>query len=154
MTLVEYEGRGHEHFSDEIQRVFDWMGRKKRDFFPHDFSAVTMRSWDNYFWCLELQQMPPNCLVDPAAWPPARGTHPLHVEVKVNARNGVNVEVHGAKVAVWLTPEWVDFNLPVTVTVGGNRLGTRHVVKPSVSVMLEDARTRADRQHPFWAKVE
>ena len=34
MTLVEYQGRGHENFSDEVQRLFDWMGRKKRDFLP------------------------------------------------------------------------------------------------------------------------
>ena len=27
-------------------------------------------------------------------------------------------------------------------------------VKPTMSVLLEDARTRAERQHPFWAKVE
>jgi hypothetical protein len=62
--------------------------------------------------------------------------------------------LHGAKLAVWLSPEWVNFDLPVTVTVGGTRLGTKHIIKPSVLDMLEDARTRADRQHPFWAKVE
>jgi len=27
-------------------------------------------------------------------------------------------------------------------------------IKPTMSVLLEDARTRAERQHPFWAKVE
>src|SRR5206468_1773745 len=32
-TVVEYEGRGHEHFSDEIIRLFDWMGRYRRNFF-------------------------------------------------------------------------------------------------------------------------
>ncbi len=153
MTLVEYKGRGHENFSDEVQRVFDWMGRKKRDFFPRDFSTVTMRSWDNFFWCLELQDLPPKCIVDPAAWPPPRGTVPLKVEMKVNATNGINIQLHGAKLTVWLSPDWVNFNQPVTITVGGTRIGTRHI-KPNVAVMLEDARTRADRQHPFWAKVE
>lgn len=32
-TYVEYLGRGHEHFSDDIHRIFDWMGRKTRSFF-------------------------------------------------------------------------------------------------------------------------
>lgn len=154
MTLVEYEGRGHEHFSDEIQRIFDWMGRKKRDFYPREFKAVSERAWDNFFWCLELQEMPANCIVDPASWPPPRNVHPLNLEVKVNANNGINISVHTPKLAVWLSPEYVNFDVPVTITVGGTRLGTRHVVKPSVSTMLEDARTRADRMHPFWAKVE
>ena len=31
---------------------------------------------------------------------------------------------------------------------------TRTDIKPSASVLLEDVRTRADRQHPFWAKFE
>ncbi len=154
VTLVEYEGRGHEHFSDEVQRVFDWMGRKKRDFFPRKFDAVTLRTWDNFFWCLELQDIPPKCIVDPAAWPPPRGTLPLRVEAKVNKTNGINIQLHGAKLTVWLSPEWVNLDQPVTITVGGARLGTRRIIKPSVAVMLEDARTRADRQHPFWAKVE
>jgi predicted esterase len=154
MTLVEYEGRGHEHFSDEIQRLFDWMGRKKRDFAPHEFHTVTLRPWDNFFWCLELADMPPRCMVDPISWPPPRGTTPYHVDVKVSANNGINITSHGARLTVWLSPEWVKFDIPVTVTVSGNRMGTRHVIKPSVETMLEDARTRADRQHPFWAKIE
>ncbi len=57
-TVVEFEGRGHEHFYDEIQRIFDWMGRKKRDFFPKKFSVSAMRDWDNYFWWLELGELP------------------------------------------------------------------------------------------------
>jgi hypothetical protein len=28
------------------------------------------------------------------------------------------------------------------------------LIEPDVAVLLEDARTRADRLHPFWAKVE
>jgi hypothetical protein len=27
-------------------------------------------------------------------------------------------------------------------------------VRPDLNVLLEDARSRADRQHPFWAKLE
>ena len=43
VTVVEYLGRGHEHFYDEILRLFDWMGRLQRDFFPREFTASTMR---------------------------------------------------------------------------------------------------------------
>ena len=31
-TVVEFRGRGHDDFSDEILRLFDWMGRFRRDF--------------------------------------------------------------------------------------------------------------------------
>ncbi len=30
LTLVQYLGRGHENFSDETIRLFDWMGKKNR----------------------------------------------------------------------------------------------------------------------------
>ena len=28
LTYVEYRGRGHEHFSDELINIFDWTTRK------------------------------------------------------------------------------------------------------------------------------
>ena len=31
VTVVEYLGRGYEPFGDEIQRLFDWMGRRRRN---------------------------------------------------------------------------------------------------------------------------
>jgi len=48
-TVVEFEGRGHEHFSDEILHLFDWMGRKQRNFFPKQIDVVSNRPSDNYF---------------------------------------------------------------------------------------------------------
>jgi pimeloyl-ACP methyl ester carboxylesterase len=157
MTLVEYQGRGHEHFSDEILRIFDWMGRKKRDFFPKEFHAVTMRTWDNFFWCVELSDMPAGQMVDPATWPPPRNTLPMNLTVRQVAApaNGVNVEMHSAKLTVWLSPEYVNFTLPIEVKINGTRVATaKGMIKPSIPLMLEDVRTRGDRQHPFWAKVE
>ena len=43
VTVAEYLGRGNEYFPDEIQRMFDWMGRMHRNFFPKEFSVATMR---------------------------------------------------------------------------------------------------------------
>ena len=44
-TVVEFRGRGHEHFSDEIQRLFDWMGQTA-ELFParfHHADAAAVR---------------------------------------------------------------------------------------------------------------
>lgn len=154
VTYVEYQGRGHEHFSDEILRILDWMGRKHRNFFPKQFKAVTMRTWDNYFWCVELNNMPAAQMVNPAVWPPPRATLPFNVEFRENG-NVINIPVRNAKVTLWLSPEMVDFNRSIEVTIGGSRVATpRGMIKPSVAVILEDVRLRGDRQHPFWAKVE
>ena len=140
-TMVDYLGRGHESFSDEVLRIFDWMGRKKRDFFPKEFSIYTQRAWDSFFWWVELHDFNP----------PAN--RPVSVDANITGNNGVNVKT-GGKITVWLSPEIVDFNRPIVVTQGSTRLAPSNTIHPDPLVLLEDARTRADRKHPFWAKVE
>jgi hypothetical protein len=45
----------------------------------------------------------------------------------------------------------VDFQQRVYVTINGKEVGQQ--VEISLDALLEDVRTRGDRQHPFWAKV-
>ncbi len=86
VTVVEFLGRGNEPFADEIQRLYEWMERLHRNFFPKEFKAVTMRPGDNYFWWLELRQLPAKAMVDPADWPPPRGTRPVETTGKIVRR--------------------------------------------------------------------
>ena len=154
-TVVEYQGRGHEHFYDEIQRLFDWMNHCKRDFFPREFSTSTMRPWDNFFWWVELEGLPERSMVDPAEWTSRRGRPPVEVTAKLTQTNGVNVRTGTARVRVWVSPEMLDFENRVTIVVNGRRMNSRDpFVKPNLETLLEDVRTRSDRQHPFWAKFE
>ena len=153
VTYVEYRGRGHEPFGEEQPRLFDWMGRKRRDFFPASIDSVSMRPWDGFFWWVEFAGAPPKTVVLPSQWPPGQGTRPLAIEAKRNATNGLVVRCGAERVRVWLSPELVDLERPVTVTVDGKRI-SRDEVTPDVAVMLEDLRTRGDRQHPFWAVLE
>jgi predicted esterase len=154
-TVVEYQGRGHEHFYEEILRIFDWMGRFRRDFFPREFSCSTMRRWDNYFWWVELEGLPPGAMVEPADWPPPRGTRPAQVKAKITDTNGLNVTAGAARVTVWLSPQMLDFQRRLSVVVNSRRAhGPDRFVEPNLETLLEDALTRGDRQHPFWAKVE
>jgi predicted esterase len=139
-TVVEFEGRGHENFSDEILRLFDWMGRKQCNFFPHQFTAVTNRAFDNCFWWLQLRNL-------------QTSDKTIQVESNLTANNGVSVHTSG-KLTVWLSPEMVDFSRPIIITQSGTRLASPNNIRPDVTVLLEDLRTRGDRQHPFWAKIE
>jgi predicted esterase len=138
VTVVEYRGRGHEHFSDEILRIFDWMERKRRNFFPKEFATSTKRPWDNYFWWVELDGLPAQ----------ARA---FQIKGSVG-NNTVNIRAPGVT-SVWLSPEMVDFTRPVKVLVNGRPLSPTPV-QPDLRVLLEDVRTRGGRQHPFWAKAE
>jgi len=151
-TVVEYRGRGYEAFSDEIQRLFDWMGRRKRTV-PKEFECVTMRPWDNFFWWLEVNDLPDKSLVAPVNWPPSRGVRPTVLRSKLAVGNKIMAQTQAGETTVWLSPDFVNFDEPLTVELNGRRISPDRFVEPSLAVLLEDARTRADRQHPFWAKV-
>ena len=153
VTYVEYRGRGHEHFSDETLRIFDWMARRKRGFFPRTIDVLTMRPWDRFFWWLEMEGAPPRTMALPEQWPLPPGTRPFGMEGKVNAGNAISVHCGAERVRVWLSPELVDFRQPLTVTADG-RVLHKGPITADERLLLEDLRLRADRQHPFWAMVE
>jgi len=153
-TLAEFQGRGHEHFSDEILRLFDWMGRLKRDFARKSFSGFTMRPWDNFFWWIEIDDPPPKTLVDPLDWPAPSGTRAMETTALVNANNGIHVKTGADRVTVWLSPEVVDFKRKITIQINARTVRPSSDIEPSLAVLLEDVRTRVARLHPFWAMVE
>ena len=108
-TVVEYLGRGHDDFYDEILRIFDWMGRLPPQLLPARVHLRNDAPWDNSFWWIEVQGLPPRAMVDPADWPPPAGTQPVQVKASINNRNGINVRTGTSQVTVWLSPKMVDF---------------------------------------------
>jgi predicted esterase len=152
VVVVVYQGRGHEHFIDEIQRIFTWMNLHRREFFPKEFACVTMRPWDNYFWWAELESLPSRSTVLPVNWPPDSGVRPAVTEGRILENNRISLRTGADRATVWLAPEMVDFSQRVGVTVNGRSYGQR--IEPRAGVLLEDVRTRGDRQHPFWARAD
>lgn len=109
----------------------------------------------------------------PADWP-GQGSRWLETKARVTEKNTIYVTSGARRVTVWLTPEMLDFDQQVNITINGQRITTRAVpeaagkspadrgdrpsrlrfVEPDLETLLEDVRTRGDREHPFWAKVE
>jgi hypothetical protein len=80
---------------------------------------------------------------------------PARIEGKVLADNRLAAKTPAAQTTIWLRPDIVDFTKPLKLTTNGRRLpAAKTNVKPDAVVLLEDVRTRADRQRPFWAKIE
>ena len=130
------------------------MGRFNRDFFPRKFTCETMRPWDNFFWWVEMDGLPPRSMVDPAYWPPKTGALPAQVKARRTENNGITIRTAASEITVWLSPKIIDFDRRATITVNGRRLGpANQKIRPSLETLLEDVRTRGDRQHPFWAKL-
>ncbi|MFO0872213.1 MAG: PHB depolymerase family esterase [Pirellulales bacterium] len=147
VMVTEYLGRGHEHFQEDQLRIFDWMRLHQREFYPKEFQCISLRPWDNFFWYVEYRDFQSKTMVLPANWPPPRNTSPAMLGGKITENNGVSIDLGGAKATVWLSPDMVDFGRRIQVN------GKGQTISPSVETLLEDVRTRGDRQHPFWAKV-
>lgn len=151
-TIVEYLGRGHEHFIDEIQRLCDWMDLHERNFFPASFKVLSMREGDSFFWWVEIDQMPPNNLVNHVNWPPPARARPTETAGEIHRdTNVVQVTTGAARATLYFAPEMVDMTKPISVRL--NTKTTRVNPTPTAETLLEDVRTRGDRQHPFWFKV-
>jgi len=114
-----------------------------------------MRPWDNFFWWVEVADFPEKAMVVPEAWPPKRNVRPVPLSGRVYENNKLGVQARTGKTTVWLSPAVVDFSKPIAVELNGRKMNRgSSPIEPSLEVLLEDARSRGDRKHPFWAKVE
>lgn len=156
MILVGYQGRGHEDFYEEIHRMFEWMNMQQRDFSPKKIDCVSMRPWDNFFWWLEVADLPQANIVLPAVaegeYPPKGFKMPAKIEGEIRAPNDFKITVSSRMATLWLNPDLADFEKPIEINF--KTKSAKQTIQPAVDVLLEDLRTRRDRQHPFWAKIE
>ncbi len=88
---VEYKGRGHEHFHDEILRMFDWMSRYRREFARKEFDCTSMRPWDQFFWWVELDGFPDRFVVLPTNWPQPKAKD-AETDAKITQNNTIRVK--------------------------------------------------------------
>lgn len=148
VMVSEYLGRGHEHFYDEIPRLFEWMKLHRRNFFPQEFEVGTVRESDNFFWYLEFHGLPSKVVVPPLKF---AARTPMEVRGERTANNGLIVKCGAAGGTVYYSPEMLDLSKKMLLTIPKPKSKS---FEPSAEVLLEDVRTRGDRQHPFWAKID
>ncbi len=163
VTVIRYIGRGVENFSDEILHLFDWMKLRQRNFVPMEFEAHSMRAWDYFFWWVELYNMEkerPECMTDPLEWPENNRLPKNMIRVTSSLRKAANavrisVAPRISNTLVFLTPDMIDFGQKASVEVNGRAYHPPDgMIAPDLGTMLEDARTRSDRLHPFWAVLD
>ena len=100
---VEYQGRGHEPFHDEILNLFDWMAKRARAPRRRRSIAATLRPWDNFFWWLECDEFPPQFMIHPTEWT-GRRPRPAQVAGKLQADNRLLVKSAAGRTTIWLRP--------------------------------------------------
>jgi len=117
---------------------------------PQEFEVVSSRQSDRVFWWLESGPLNSEKIVNPILFKP--GKTDIKAQKMSAADNGFRITSLAAKGAtIWMSPEEVDFGKRVTLYFRSDKKSLD--VTPSLETLLEDVRTRADRQHPFWAKV-
>ncbi len=153
VTVVEYEGAATRTFTRRSSTCSTgWAAGRRGDFAPKEFEVSTMRTWDNYFWWLEVGDLPAKTIVEPSNWPPARGVRAAQLRGKVLADGDLSVPSSVNDVTLWLSAELLPpGRRSIHVTIGGRRSNVQ--IQPDLSVLLDDVRTRGDRLHPFWAKI-
>jgi hypothetical protein len=109
-----------------------------------------MRTFDNSFWYVQLERLPDRTMISPYAWPVSKPAA-AKIEGSVSSSNSIRIKSGAKRTTVWLSPEIVDFDKRIQLTVDGKKIRDDYV--PDLEVLLEDARQRADRQHVFWDKV-
>ena len=98
--------------------------------------------------------MPPQLMRLPAENWNKRSIRTAEVNAKVLSANRLSARTASDETIVWLNPSVVDFQKEIRLTINGAKFTSRRDdLRPDLEVLLEDARTRADRQRPFWAKI-
>lgn len=156
-TVVQYLGRGTELYGEELFELYKWMKNLKRTM-PSQFSVRSVRSQNAFyfFWGIEYPELPAE-----ANWPKDNKGKADILETNwlfVEKANRIKITTKGrfrVNPVIYLTPEMVRFNHRIEVEFNNKKIQPKNgFVEPNLQLLLEDARTRKDRQHPFWVKLE
>jgi len=161
--ITIYRGRKPDHFQEELPRMMDWMSfpDRVRKAYPGrdrnapskalEFEVTTSRAGDRFFWWFDTTELQAEKLVHPLLHKPGVGYKIKSSIVKES--NSIFMETIPAKnYSVWLSPELIDMNQ--TISLVRSNVKERREPKPETRVILEDVRRRADRQHPFWMRLD
>ena len=156
-TVVQYLGRLDEQFLEDVPETFKWMRAQKRrypDSSGFEFSCNSIRPADNYFWFLEIHGFPLRNIKRPELFRERRDIDVLEISGKIRSGkpNAFVVSKAGTGATLWLRPDYFDFSREIEINGRGRRFTGS--VTASRKVLLEDARTRADYQRPYWAKLD
>jgi hypothetical protein len=92
-------------------------------------------------------------MIYPTDWSGGRIT-PGQIAGRIQDDNRLAAKTVAKQTTIWLGPDFVDFTKPIRVTLNNRKLPVpAGGIQPDPSVLLEDVRTRGDRQRPFWAKI-
>jgi predicted esterase len=155
-TVVEHIGQPRGMFAAELPRIMQWMqlSSHQRLRAPRILDCTSLRPGDRFFYWLEAASLAEVNSTNPIELDKTAPRGAFEARLLERSQNGVRItkipsQDRGA--IVWLTPEMVDFSQDINIFLRDKK--TRHSPQPDIAVMLEDVRTRGDRQNVFWQVV-
>jgi hypothetical protein len=152
MVLVDYVGRGYESYYSEIHNIFEWMELHQRKIYPKDVEIFTMRANNNRHYWLKA-----HTLETPPIRKRTRSTKAKSINAKIltnsDRGNKIAITSPARKHTLWLSPDMLDFEKRLRVTVNGTSK-FNGFIKSDVGTILEDLRIRGDRQKIYEARLE
>ncbi len=165
VVYCEFVGHGYESFYAEIHNLFDWMELYRRRPLPEEFKYKSVRAdRSRVYWLdsrrrelaprgrLAVQQRAARIVAASAI-----NQSPMNIESHLirgaSQRSRIIIMSSGQAHTLWLTPEMVDFDKRLQVTVHGQQR-YNDFVEPSIEAVLEDFRQRGDRQRVFQARID
>jgi acetyl esterase/lipase len=155
VILSEYVGRGYESYYSEIHRIFEWMELHRRKIYPKEFAILTMRPNNNRHYWLKAHTLDTS---------PARNRSGSVIPSKAKTTraeildgsekwNTIAIRSAARKYTIWLSPDMVDFEKRIRVSIKG-ATKFNGFVESEISTILEDLRIRGDRQKIYEARIE
>lgn len=149
IIYCEFKERGIEPFVEELPRLMDWAETVRRKPLTEfmDFEVKTQRAFDNRFYWLEANVLPPEMSKPPTSksW---------LIDGKITPGGTIYIKHPGKSAVIWLHPDMA-MNLEDRIRVmvnGTERLRTTW--KPTPEALLADLLRRADRQRVFTMRID
>lgn len=168
ILCTSMKGRPPEWFPEEVPFILEWMSQKRRKEAGRVLGPTgvnlsgaegyrTVRPSDNRFYWLSVGHLVPTSTIDAnfgtADKPKGPGT-PAKIQGKITEGNLITVNPIGMKqVTIWFGKGMLDYDKPVKMKIGSQPLVTK-TINPNTQILLEDLYERADRQRPYFEKVE
>jgi hypothetical protein len=146
LVIVEYIGRGYEHYYEEIHRVFEWMSLQKRNAWPTVMEFNVKRPRDNRFYWVHAFGLP-NVVTRPST-----NSRPMELNVRVSDGNTMRITSGASFHDIFLSPKIVDFDKKLTV-LKGSRKKFNGFLTPSIEDTLDALRETGDRQQLRWQRL-
>ena len=156
VTYVDYLKRGLEALPEEVPTFFDWMDRRRRDPAPKTFEAATAREGDSRFYGVIVRDFAPGRVTSPeAADIFGKNLKPATIKMRTSVQgNLINLTTTGInRLDVWVSPKLIDFKKKAMEVRWNDRPLYKGAPRLDYEPMLEDLRTRGDRQQLYFMKV-